>query len=225
MVNASRDWKLVTFDLDLWPIVVLFHFRLYILNGASSNDRVELGSSWQGGRVGRGRVYGKNRRCGCCSQKRHLASHWATSLGHKFTAAVCGHVGQLFHGAQTVKRWYTATWSWVGSVYARTNLSTYNGLLNSVSTSHNGVRYADASLTSLARRVRRSRLMSTLPLSQLTPLRNSALSVAYSYSLPDIIRNAESINTFKRLLKSLLFSVSYSGLSFYVTACYTSSLY
>ena len=44
-------------------------------------------------------------------------------------------------------------------------------------------------------------------------------------SLPDIIRSAESINTFKRLLKSFLFSVSYPGLSFSVTACYTYSLY
>jgi len=43
-------------------------------------------------------------------------------------------------------------------------------------------------------------------------------------SLPDIIRSTESINTFKRLLKSFLFSVSYPGLSFSVTACYTSSL-
>jgi len=39
------------------------------------------------------------------------------------------------------------------------------------------------------------------------------------------IRSAESINTFKRLLKSFLFSVSYPGLSFSVTACYISSLY
>ena len=44
-------------------------------------------------------------------------------------------------------------------------------------------------------------------------------------SLPDIIRSAESINTFKRLLKCFLFSVSYPGFSFSVAACYTSSLY
>jgi len=44
-------------------------------------------------------------------------------------------------------------------------------------------------------------------------------------SLSDIIRSAESINTFKRLLKSFLFSVSYPGFSFSVTACYTSSMY
>jgi len=44
-------------------------------------------------------------------------------------------------------------------------------------------------------------------------------------SLRDIIRSAESINTFKRLLKSFLFSLAYPGLSFSVTACYTSSLY
>jgi len=44
-------------------------------------------------------------------------------------------------------------------------------------------------------------------------------------SLPDIIRSAESIYTFKRLLESFLFSVSYPGFSFSVTACYTSSLY
>jgi len=44
-------------------------------------------------------------------------------------------------------------------------------------------------------------------------------------SLSDIIRSAESINSFKRLVKSFLFSVSYPGLSFSVTACYTSFLY
>jgi len=41
----------------------------------------------------------------------------------------------------------------------------------------------------------------------------------------DIIRSAESINIFKKLFKSFLFSVSYTGLSFSVTACYTFSLY
>jgi len=35
--NAGSDWKLVTFDLDLWPwaISVLVQFRLYILNGST----------------------------------------------------------------------------------------------------------------------------------------------------------------------------------------------
>jgi len=47
----------------------------------------------------------------------------------------------------------------------------------------------------------------------------------HAYSLPDILRSAQSINTFKRLLKSFLFSVSYPGLSFSATASYTSSLY
>ena len=44
-------------------------------------------------------------------------------------------------------------------------------------------------------------------------------------SLPDVVRSAESIDTFKRRLKSFLFSVSYPGLSFSVTACSASSSY
>ena len=44
-------------------------------------------------------------------------------------------------------------------------------------------------------------------------------------SLPDVVRSAESIDTFKSRLKSFLFSVSYPGLSFSVTACSASSAF